>query len=394
MATEIPTTKHHLPARAMSSGDGHFFGYFDKCPWSFDGRHLLAMRTTLQDRSPREEDVAVVGTIDCDSARFNPIGETSTWCWQQGAMLQWLPDGRIIYNHRRPDGSHGSVIHDPATGQRRELPRPVYAVHPNGREAITLDFHRLEALRPCCGYPPVIKVTPKNFAPDDVGLWRLDLETGQSTLICSIARVKAFAHQPDFEGVAHWVNHATYNTDGSRFCFLHRYHNKTGPAGSWKTRLMSLSPDGSEPYLLAGHGMTSHFAWQNPRELLAWTLLPRDGELHRAYWLLADQSQSRKTIGDGVLTHDGHVSYSPDQQWLLTDEYPREMIREQPLLLYHLASGERIEIGRFAAPLSGDVRCDLHARWNREGTQVCFDSAHSGKRQMYVMDASAITKRS
>lgn len=33
-----------------------------------------------------------------------------------------------------------------------------------------------------------------------------------------------------------------------------------------------------------------------------------------------------------------------------------------------------------------EIRCDLHPRWNREGTQVCMDSVHNGERQMYFVD--------
>jgi hypothetical protein len=52
--------------------------------------------------------------------------------------------------------------------------------------------------------------------------------------------------------------------------------------------------------------------------------------------------------------------------------------------------GTLVTIGRFYSPpgLAEDIRCDLHPRWNRDGTQVCVDSAHEGERQMYVIDVS------
>jgi hypothetical protein len=37
-------------------------------------------------------------------------------------------------------------------------------------------------------------------------------------------------------------------------------------------------------------------------------------------------------------------------------------------------------------PWDSTGRCDLHPRWNRDGTQVCFDSAHEGERQVYAID--------
>ena len=62
------------------------------------------------------------------------------------------------------------------------------------------------------------------------------------------------------------------------------------------------------------------------------------------------------------------------------------------LLLYRPEDGLRVELGPFRSPpeLSGEIRCDLHPRWNRDGTKVCFDSAHEGARQLYVMDVSSV----
>ena len=52
----------------------------------------------------------------------------------------------------------------------------------------------------------------------------------------------------------------------------------------------------------------------------------------------------------------------------------------------------RIDIGEFYTmpELAGEIRCDLHPRWNRDGTKVCFDSTHEGERQVYVIDVADI----
>ena len=33
-----------------------------------------------------------------------------------------------------------------------------------------------------------------------------------------------------------------------------------------------------------------------------------------------------------------------------------------------------------------ETRCDLHPRFSFDGNQVFFDSVHSGKRQLYMME--------
>ena len=374
--------------RASTSGLPHFFGYYDKCPWSRDATRILAGRARFQDRPPAATDALVLGTIDVRTGRFDPFAETTAWSWQQGTMLQWVGDSdAVLYNARAGDGRAVGVIHDLATGRRRELPRAVYALSPDGTHAVGLDFGRLQALRPGYGYPPATPIDAANAAPADDGLWRIDTRTGETSLIVSIADVAAFGDPPPGPGQVHWFNHATYNTDGSRLCFLHRCRPLDRPGG-WKTRLFTVAPDGSDLHLLNGRGLVSHFAWRDPDHLLAWCI-GRDGR-EAGYFLMRDRSDETEAVGPGVLTRDGHMTYSPDGRWLVTDEYPSGDPPAQPLLLFELATGRRVEVGRFAAPLAGELRCDLHPRWNRDGTAVCFDSAHTGTRQVYAMDVTPV----
>jgi Tol biopolymer transport system component len=73
---------------------------------------------------------------------------------------------------------------------------------------------------------------------------------------------------------------------------------------------------------------------------------------------------------------------------VITDTYPDRNDKKRTLMLYHPGENRRVDIGRFLAPppYEGDIRCDLHPRWSRDGRQVCFDSVHQGTRQMYVAD--------
>jgi hypothetical protein len=195
------------------------------------------------------------------------------------------------------------------------------------------------------------------------------------------------------EGVKHWFNHLLFNHDDTRFIFLHRWRRQEG-RGHW-TRMFTANPDGSDIHCVADHGMVSHFDWRNPRQILAWAT---QRDIGNRYFLFTDGTEEREIIGDGVLTADGHCSYSPDGRWILTDTYPdRERMRT--LLLYRPdplvpGDGHRVDIGRFFSPkeLDGEIRCDLHPRWSRDGLKVCIDSVHEGHRQIYTLDVSQIVK--
>ena len=42
--------------------------------------------------------------------------------------------------------------------------------------------------------------------------------------------------------------------------------------------------------------------------------------------------------------------------------------------------------------LPPELRCDLHPRWSRGNTMVCFDSTHELSRQIYVVDVKELVE--
>jgi len=368
----------------------HFFGYYDKCPWDSTGRYILALEVNFMNRPPIPEDEAVIGLIDLvDNNRWIPLAKTRTWNWQQGCMLQWLPSAphrRIIYNDR--EGSRFiSVIMDIWTREQHKLPLPVYAISHDGKSALTLNFSRLQRTRPGYGYPGIPDPWEDDPHPKEDGIYWMDLETGEHELIISLDQVTKFRPKSSMKNAIHWFNHILFNPDDSRFVFLHRW---TKPDGGWFTRMLTANPDGTDLYCVADHDMVSHFDWRDSKWILAWA---RQYDVGDRFFLFADLTGEREVIGEGVLTQNGHCSYSPDRHWILTDTYPDHK-GFRHLLLYNIKENALVEIGRFFSPpeLKGEIRCDLHPRWDRDGKRVCIDSAHEGSRQVYVIDVTDIVK--
>ncbi|CAN5810892.1 hypothetical protein BH23PLA1_BH23PLA1_01640 [soil metagenome] len=383
-----------LPARAATTGPkAHFFGYYDKCPWNATGRYLLGQQIEYCDRQPEPGETLTIGMIDLnDDNRFLPLDETAAWSWQQGTMLQWLGSDlqrEIIYNSVH-DGRYVSIIREVHSGYTQRLPRPIYAVSPDGSKAVTLDYDRLHRLRPGYGYHTLPEALADDPAPEEAGIYAMNLPYGENDLILSIAQLASYKPDERFqEGAHHWVNHLQFNPSGDRFVFLHRWQQEPGD-NRWHTRMYTAKPDGSDLRLIQDTGMVSHFDWRDDRTILAWSTTKEHGN---AFYLFDIDSGEITPFGTDVLTRDGHCSYSPDRQWVLNDTYP-DSDRLQTLMLYHPEENKRIDIGRFFHPpkLTGPFRCDLHPRWNRDGTQVCIDSAHEDEtRQLYVIDVSSIT---
>lgn len=367
----------------------HFFGYYEKTPWDAANARLLGMRVNFQHRPPNAEDVAQIGLTETTNGnRWRPLAETKAWCWQQSCMLQWLgsdPARKIIFNTREDD-HFAAVVLDVETGEQRVLPRPIYAVDAQGRFAMSLNFARLDRTRPGYGYKGVDDPAVGKNAPDDDGIYHLDLVSGESQLVISLAQLAALRPHDSMRDAEHWVNHLQCSRSGQRFAFLHRWRQQ-GHQG-WFTRLLTAAPDGHDIAILADEGYVSHYDWRSDDAVLAWSR--HNGERH--YHLYNDGADHVRTVGVDVLTVDGHCSYSPDGRWVLTDTYPDPQTSERTLILYKPETNHRIDVGKFYAPpdLQGEIRCDLHPRWNRNGTQICIDSAHEHTRQMYVIDVAEI----
>ena len=115
-----------------------------------------------------------------DNDRWIELGETRAWNWQQGCMLQWRPgsDTEVLWNDREGDRYVCHIL-DIKTRQRRTIPYPIYTVSPDGKTAMSTDFRRINDMRPGYGYAGLPDPNKDKNAPDDAGIYRVDLETGE-----------------------------------------------------------------------------------------------------------------------------------------------------------------------------------------------------------------------
>lgn len=381
---------HPCPVTRITDGPfHHFFGYYDKSPWDATGRYLLALRVPFMDRPPAPDDSVAIGLLDSqDDFRWRGLADSRAWCWQQGNMLQWLPSDprrRILFNDRGGDSFLTCVL-DPETGERELWPWPVYSLAADGAAAVTLNFARLARTRPGYGYVGLPDRSAGQRAPEDDGIWHLDLVSRKCRLIVSLAQLAEIEPVDSMQGVEHWVNHLEWNPGGSRVSFLHRWPAPNG----FHTRLYAVDPDGGNLTLLEGSGVVSHYDWRDDNHILAWT--GRKGARH-FHLYSSDLGAGVRAVGADTLTRDGHNSFSPDRRWLLTDSYPDPSRNERLLMLYHLETDTRFDVGRFHSDpaIDGAIRCDLHPRWKGDGSMVCIDSLHERTRQMYLIDVSSLT---
>lgn len=379
------------PVRAITRGPKHhWFGYYDKLQFDPSNRLMLGMEVDFEHRSPRPDDAVRIGLVDLQEGdKWVDMGlESHAWNWQQGCMLQWLPGSKseIIWNDREGDRFVSRIV-DIRTRRQRTLPAPVYAVSPDARWAISLDFRRLHDLRPGYGYAGIPDPNRDVLTPDNAGIWKTDLRSGNTELMLTIAQIAALPGGSPDPRVKHWFNHLLWAPDGKRFVFLHRWQRSRG----FGTRMITAAADGRDLYVLDPHGETSHFIWRDPQHILAWAFHPSHGN---KFYLYRDKTEQVEVVGKDVMVVNGHCTYLPGNRWILNDTYPDKQRLQHPYL-YEVPAGRRLPLGHFHSPpeYTGEWRCDLHPRFSPDGRKVVVDSPHGGQgRQMWLIDISEIAR--
>lgn len=208
------------PRRLTAGPAHHFFGYYGINPWDRSGRYHLALESDFHRRPPTPEDKARVGLVDAADGAFEPLAETAAFNLQQGAMLHWVDAGRgeeLTYNTWQGRRVVAHALHR-GSGATRTL-QAVAAVSPDGRQALGLNYARMYHCRSVVGYANDHDPAALAVAPEDDGLYRIDLPTGRAELLLSHAQVIRAAALPSPPSGLVWFNHVVFNTDGSRVLF-------------------------------------------------------------------------------------------------------------------------------------------------------------------------------
>jgi len=392
----------HVPARVITHGaKHHWFGYYDKLQFDPTNRFVLGMEVDFEGRSPRPEDEIAIGMVDLkNNDKWIELGHTKAWSWQQGCMLQFVPgsDSLIIWNDRL---NHEFVSHlfNIYTKKEKILPFAIYALSPDGVHAVTTDFNRIQDTRPGYGYAGIPDPNGTELAPDNAGIYLCNLQTGEKKLIITYQQMQKQpaltddAANHDRATQKNWFNHLLFNTNGSRFIFLHRWKaDSKKDVGGFATLMYTSDLDGKNIHLVDPSNYTSHFIWRDSQHITAWTRQPSHGP---GFYVFTDgKPEETYVLNQEKMPVNGHNTYLPGNEWILNDSYP-DKNRFQHVYLYNVTTDKKIPLGDFylAPDYKGEWRCDTHPRSSRNGILVCIDCpSATGGRQLVLMDIFGIVE--
>lgn len=411
----------------------HFIGFHDVVPWNTSETHLLCVEA--EENAPRGS-ASSIGVIDLsDRARsFIPLANTTAWTWHVGARQQWIENDTFLYNAER-DGQYVAIFYDMSGGTQKEVDGGIWDITEDGRWALVQSLARSDRYYSTYGFPGGTAPSLEDPAPADDGLYLIDVTNNRRKLRFSVREVvdqlyrDLAKHEPK---MFFWITHPSFNTDGTRFCFFLRHYRYDGSLHS--DLFVAERDDGPARCLL--RGLVSHFDWLNADTLLIYArrmasidalrdmnlvkhplisrgldlakrlkkALPRRrGSARAGGHLMVNVSTGKIDIfAPDLLVVDSHQQFTADKAWMICDTYPGQD-RNQELFIFDMKAYRRIELGNFpeAERLLGGpapavlhqggeaVRaCNLHPRWNRSGTAVCFDWANETDRQIYAIDVS------
>ena len=412
-----------------------WFGYYNYDTLNHDCTKMLCNRAKSEKSKITKDDTIELGYYDIPEGIWHKIGESDSWNWQQGAMMQWLPgvgnEDSIIYNC----SDHGhlrSRIYNMATGVNKEINWPIYGLTPDGKKSISLDLERSYWCR-AYHYQSVANPEKDGRVAEGDGIFEIDLINNTRRTLIDIKDIIALEPDENFDVMKHWVEHIMINPSGTRFCFLHRY-SPIDNILQYRTRVCIANIDGSNLQVIPGWNtfMWSHFGWQENDSFVIYTY--RRPSLYKRFDSLAIQkegtskslpvksiirrfakglkniipaflfkmvlpqnsyyqhyvigSEGKYKLDDSwtkpYFDVDGHPSFSSDGKYMLTDSYP-DYKNNRRYIIYNTKTQKGLIVAKMPENrLIGNASCDLHPKLSRDNRYIVFDSTSSGKHTMLL----------
>lgn len=394
------STPFDLEIKQLTSGTKHhFFGYIGQCqtiPWNGSGQYILGLEIETIDRMPKPEEAATIFILDTqDDNKIIRLDKTKAWNPQQGTMFYWnplAPDTQFFFNDKDDKtGEIFTVIYDIEQKQRikeyRYTDTPIGngGVAADGSAWLGINYGRLARLRLVTGYPGASDWSKDETAPENDGIFIVDIMTGEKKLLVSYSQLeeKLKEHIPDMQHSGLFINHTLWNRDANRVYFFARA-GWDGKGGDRINVPFSIHADGSGLSLHETH-IGGHPEWDLGNVMIG--IRKNEGEKEDEQILY--NVDSKKVIGalgnpEMFPKPEGDISLSPNGDWFVNGY---AVSNQNFYAVYRRSDGaflrsEGIDKGTF----SGDIRIDPAPRWNRTNDAILVPGIDKNNtRQMFLI---------
>lgn len=381
----------------------HFFGYIGQgqtIPWNASGRYILGMEVDFIDRLPTPEEAATIFLIDTrNENKIIPLDKTNAWNPQQGTMFYWnpnKPETQFFFNDRdTKTGKVFTVLYDIKKKKRikeyrfDDTPIGNGGVAADGSAYLAINYGRLARLRLVTGYPEALDWSSDEIAPENDGIFLVDIKTGKKRLLVSYRQLDTELRKkrPDLDHTGLFINHTLWNRNSDRVYFFAR--------GGWSKRMTnkgdrvntpcSIKVDGTD-LVLHDTFIGGHPEWGAEGNIIIGSKKGKDGSKEKQVLYNID---TRKIVGqlgnpDIFPKPEGDISLSPDGNWF-ANGYGKSSANYYTI--YRMSDGAYAKSsGISKGSYSGDIRIDPAPRWNRTNNAILVPGiTDNGTRQMFMI---------
>jgi len=377
----IVVKENDLLYQKFPQGNKHvFFGYYDISQFDQDEKRLLVH--VVGKHADAHKDKAELGYYNVDTCEYTPLASTDTWCWQQGARLRWHPSRRecVLFNDLE-NGQYVTRIYNLA--HRKEvgcLCSALYDVDSTMSFGLSVNFSRLQRLRPGYGYSKLPDATENLSAPENDGIFYIDIQNNTKKLLISLSQLAADISDPKAD--QHYINHISVSPDGKKFMFFHIWTLKGDT--HWRTRLCVYDLITNELHIIEKQNRVSHYDWKNNNELL---VTCEDSQREQYYCIYDIKKRAKTVLKNKKLNHDGHPTIFGNEGCFISDTYP--LVHDmQTVFKYDFTENwyKPIIMLYSDALLYGEKRCDLHPRVSKSEKYITLDTTcENGCRQVMLI---------
>ncbi|MHC4117223.1 MAG: hypothetical protein ACYSWO_06915 [Planctomycetota bacterium] len=383
-----------LSVEQLTSGTKHhFFGYIGQCrtiPWNASGRYVLGLEIDRIDRLPTPEEFATVILVDTHhNNKIIPLDKCHGWNPQQGTMFYWnplKPETQFFFNDRDiKTGRVFTVLYDIEKRRRvheykfDDTPVGNGGVAADGSAFLAINYGRLARLRLVTGYPQALDWSKDEIAPENDGIFIVDIKTGEKRLLVSYRQLEKELRKrkPDLDHTGLFINHTLWNRDSDRVYFFVR-GGWSGKKGDKVNTPCSINADGT--------GLTLHeqFIGGHPEWAEGNLLIGRHGKNQILY-----DVDTKKVVGqlgtpEIFPNPEGDISLSPGGDWFVNGYKKGE---KNYYAVYRRSDGAFARSkGLDKGSYGGDIRIDPAPRWNRTNDAILVPGIAKNKtRQMFVL---------
>lgn len=376
----------------------HLFGYIGQSltiPWNLSGSRILTLRSSFHDHLPDGSEPADVALVNLEKKegefyKVEKIDESLGWNIQQGTMFYWNPDNpesQFFFNDRDPKtGKVFTVLYDIEKGARihefkyEDTPVGNGGICPVGKYFTAINYARMARLRPVTGYKGAFDWTEGVAAPEDDGIFIIDIKSGKKKVLVSFAKLKEEIEKAGYDtfGQSLFINHTLWSRNGKYIYFFVRAGWRNGDDRNKRINVAcSINSDGTG--LSVGHPFIGgHPEWGEGSQMIG-----RDGEKQIIYDILTRKIVGSIATSEAIPNPEGDISLSPNAQ-LFVNGYG---VKNENYYCVVRMNDDRwvrskgIYKGTY---LKGPLRIDPAPRWNRENNQILVPGiTDDGTRQLF-----------